>query len=637
MRRDLADHGGGVAALLDGVGRGRRDQVRPAAGASRRARRRTVPSAPRSRSESSSRSSGGASPSVGAEHRDVPSNRSACATRPSTPVAAAAALRRALQLADPLAQLRDGLGQPLGLGLQVARQLARRARSRSRRSASADAAGDGLDAAHALADRRLRQDLERAHLGRASARACRRRARSRSPTIVDDAHDVAVLLAEQHRRAERRAPRPATSRRCAAGSCATTASFTRSSTSASSLRRHRAGRARSRSAACRAARPSRAGARGRRAPRAAPGAGGACRCGSPSSARGGARSTIARTGAPAAIVPCSSTTASAWSPSKRYASTTAPRPGRALERRRGPTPGRRPRGRTASARSFTSRRPSPSSCDRLRGGLDVELARSPTNSVVKPASRANAAARSRSACRPSRPPRARGGAARPSARAKPASSIARPCSAGDLGRDLDREAVRVVQPERVVRRRSRRAPARLRASRSRRRASPCRSRACARSAPPRPARIRADLVAVLRRARDTPRRAARRRRRAGASGTATRRPMPLAVRDGAADDAAQDVAALLVRRDHAVGGEERHAAAVVGEHAQRRVCDGRRRCSCAPDHASQAAMIGLEAVGLVDGVDALQQRATRARRRRRCRSTASAAASAPARRCGRTA
>ena len=41
----------------------------------------------------------------------------------------------------------------------------------------------------------------------------------------------------------------------------------------------------------------------------------------------------------------------------------------------------------------------------------------------------------------------------------------------------------------------------------------------------------------------------------------------MAVRDGAANDAAQDVPARFVGGQHAVGGEERHRAAVVGEHA----------------------------------------------------------------------
>ena len=86
-----------------------------------------------------------------------------------------------------------------------------------------------------------------------------------------------------------------------------------------------------------------------------------------------------------------------------------------------------------------------------------------------------------------------------------------------------------------------------------------------------------------------------------------RQPDAVAVRDGAADDAAQDVAALLVGRDDAVGGQERHAAAVVGEHAQRAhrgaavgVLRARPRLAGRDDL--------LEAVGLVDGVHALQQR-----------------------------
>ncbi len=46
-------------------------------------------------------------------------------------------------------------------------------------------------------------------------------------------------------------------------------------------------------------------------------------------------------------------------------------------------------------------------------------------------------------------------------------------------------------------------------------------------------------------------------------------PDPQPVLRGAPDDAAQDVAAPLVRRRHALGGDERHPAAVVGEDAVR--------------------------------------------------------------------
>ncbi len=68
----------------------------------------------------------------------------------------------------------------------------------------------------------------------------------------------------------------------------------------------------------------------------------------------------------------------------------------------------------------------------------------------------------------------------------------------------------------------------------------------------------------------------------------------------AADDAAQDVAAPLVRRRDALGGDERHAAAVVGEHAVRlrRVVRGAVRDAGLlrdPVHDQ------LVAVGVVDG------------------------------------
>ena len=80
----------------------------------------------------------------------------------------------------------------------------------------------------------------------------------------------------------------------------------------------------------------------------------------------------------------------------------------------------------------------------------------------------------------------------------------------------------------------------------------------------------------------------------------------MAMRDGAADDAPQDVAARLVGGQHTVGGEKRHRATMVGEHAQRLRVDAARLVrrtrplfNCR-DHR-------LEAVGLVDGVHVLQQ------------------------------
>ena len=78
----------------------------------------------------------------------------------------------------------------------------------------------------------------------------------------------------------------------------------------------------------------------------------------------------------------------------------------------------------------------------------------------------------------------------------------------------------------------------------------------------------------------------------------------MAVRDGATDDAAQDVATRLVGGQHTVGGEERHRAAVVGEDAQRLRVDAAglvRRAGPVLDGGDDR----LEAVGLVDGVHAL--------------------------------
>ena len=60
---------------------------------------------------------------------------------------------------------------------------------------------------------------------------------------------------------------------------------------------------------------------------------------------------------------------------------------------------------------------------------------------------------------------------------------------------------------------------------------------------------------------------------------------------GAADDAAQDVAAALVRRRDAVADEERHAAAVVGEHAVRLRRVGASRRTRRPTRSAIHAMI----------------------------------------------
>ena len=78
---------------------------------------------------------------------------------------------------------------------------------------------------------------------------------------------------------------------------------------------------------------------------------------------------------------------------------------------------------------------------------------------------------------------------------------------------------------------------------------------------------------------------------------------------GAADDAAQHVAALLVRRHHAVGDEERHRAAVLGEDPQRDVAVARRE----PPYAHAGRLLGRgdqrpEHVDVPDRVDALEDR-----------------------------
>src|SRR5262249_35045536 len=88
------------------------------------------------------------------------------------------------------------LPQPLDLRAQLAGLVGPRVQQRPRL-----ARGDGLDAPRAGADRPLGRDHERADLG---GRAHVRAAAELAPDAVDvdDAHLVAVLLAEEHHRAE---------------------------------------------------------------------------------------------------------------------------------------------------------------------------------------------------------------------------------------------------------------------------------------------------------------------------------------------------------------------------------------------------------------------------------------------------
>ncbi len=77
--------------------------------------------------------------------------------------------------------------------------------------------------------------------------------------------------------------------------------------------------------------------------------------------------------------------------------------------------------------------------------------------------------------------------------------------------------------------------------------------------------------------------------------------------DGAADDPAQDVAAPFVRRRDAVPDEERHAAAVVGEHAVR--LRRRRRVAVADARLGSDPLHDLAvSVRVVDGHHVLQDR-----------------------------
>ena len=206
-------------------------------------------------------------------------------------------------------------------------------------------------------------DSERILNGPISAvrgRACRRRARARSPRPRRRA---------RRRRTSRRtassrragAPRPARSRRSARRGSRPRRWLTWSSTRLQLLGRHRC---RVREVEAQLVRPHRRSALAHVVAQhlaAARGAAGASRCGWPSSARAAPRSTRARTGAPRCSVPCSRTATSAWSPSKRSTCSTAAPAAVGLDRAVVARPGRRPRRRTATRAASTSSRPSPSS------------------------------------------------------------------------------------------------------------------------------------------------------------------------------------------------------------------------------------------------------------------------------------
>ncbi len=162
------------------------------------------PSAPRRRSaSSSSESPSDALRGLHGEHLQAPAlgrTRSQRSQIGASAVAPATGAGRLLELAHALGQRRHGLGQLLGRGAQRGSRLARRAVGTAQRAERLGAC-DRLDAPHALAHGRLAHDRERADRGgRAHVRAAAQLHRVAGD--VDDAHDVAVLLAEQHRGAE---------------------------------------------------------------------------------------------------------------------------------------------------------------------------------------------------------------------------------------------------------------------------------------------------------------------------------------------------------------------------------------------------------------------------------------------------
>ena len=225
--------------------------------------------------------------------------------------------------------------------------------------------------------------------------------------------------------------------------------------------------------------------------------------------------------------------------------------------RRRRSPGRRPRGRTATRAAWRGR------ARRRRSSsapicVSTSVFSQPTNSVVNPAPRAKSAACWTS---PLPPPAREISRCSSISRSYPSSSTGEPALARELERQLDREAVRRLERERVL------AADRAAGGRVLEQLHPALERlgealllGCEDAA---------DLVAVLGQLRVRRRPSARSPRRRGRRGTASRMPDPQPVLDGAADDPPQDVAAALVRGRDAVADEERHPAAVVGEHAVR--------------------------------------------------------------------
>ena len=107
---------------------------------------------------------------------------------------------------EPLEHAVDPLGQLLRLGLELARQLVDE-HVLAGEVAERVEADERLHPAHAGADRRLAEQLD--HADHRAARHVRAAAQlARVVADLDDAHLVAVLLAEHRDRADAAAPRP---------------------------------------------------------------------------------------------------------------------------------------------------------------------------------------------------------------------------------------------------------------------------------------------------------------------------------------------------------------------------------------------------------------------------------------------
>ena len=414
----LADHGGRVDALVDRLGRGRRDRC-AGPGVSRRARPTDGPSAPRSRSASSSSSSAGVSPCVGGQHARRRRTRRRCATerrpgrrrrwprrrRPST-----------LQLADAARAASRPPATRSGsvlAGRAPARPAARSRRAEaSARDRPVTASMRRTPCPTELSDRILNGPTSPvdAHVRAAAELA------SSSPSI-STTRTMSPYFSPNSMVAPSRRASSCVVSNTRTGRSSPITRLISSSTSASSLGRHRRGVREVEAKLVRVARPIRAGARDRRAGRAGRGEGDACPCGSRRWRRGSTTRPRRARVSPATSAPRSTRDGDhlvAVVPMHLVHGGAAALPlDRAVVRDLAAALGVERRGAQLDEQATPSPRSSTASGDRL----DVERPCTRRTRCAKPASRANAASRSGSAA-PVRRGRRAGAAdaARPSAR-----------------------------------------------------------------------------------------------------------------------------------------------------------------------------------------------------------------------------